>query len=301
MRIDDKILHALKMAVATAGGAKELASRCGVSASNISRYLSGKVRSITDDCWEKLLPVLELPSPGEAAGTINNTSKLRAFLQQEMSRCGVTSGSQLCRMAGYDSPHTMNRLLAGEINWFPDMLSAVLDALECDRERLPLEPADLELLSPAGLYRAGALLVRPVPVVDWANAASCLDMAVSDSVTMGKWDVENTVTVPVPVGSRCGTRAFRVHGVSMEPKIIDDDIVLVEPVERLEDVPDNKIVVVRFNERSAAGGEVVCKRFRRQPDETLLLTSDNPDGRIIPLSPDEIGWIGVVVKKISEM
>ena len=44
MRIDDKILHALKMAVATAGGAKELASRCGVSASNISRYLSGKVR-----------------------------------------------------------------------------------------------------------------------------------------------------------------------------------------------------------------------------------------------------------------
>ena len=301
MRIDDKIMHALKMAVATAGGAKELASRCGVSASNISRYLSGKVRSITDDCWEKLLPELDLPSPGQAPGTIANTPELRNFLQQEMARRGVTSVIQLCRMAGYDSPHTMVRLFAGEINWFPDMLSAVLDALDCDREQLPLSETDKQLLSPAGLYRSGALLVRPVPVVDWANAASSLDMAVSDSVTMGQWDIENTVTVPVPVGGRCGTRAFRVHGVSMEPKIIDDDIVLVEPVENLADVPDNKIVVVRFNERSGQSGDVVCKRFRRQPDETLLLTSDNPAGRIIPLDPVEIGWIGIVVKKISEM
>lgn len=301
MRIDEKVLHALKMAVVSAGGAKELALRCGVSASNISRYLSGKVRSITDDCWEKLLPELELPAPGPAPGTIVNSPELRLFLQREMTRRGISGGGQLCRAAGYDSPHTLERLLAGEINWFPDMLSAVLDALECDRGALPLSAAEKSLLSPPGMFREGALLVRPVPVVDWVNAASHLEMIGSENVTMRQWDVENTVTVPVPVGARCGTRAFRVNGISMEPKIVDDDIVLVEPVENLDDVADNKIVVVRFNERSAQSGEVVCKRFRRQTDGSLLLTSDNPAGRIIPLNPVEIGWIGVVVKKISEM
>ena len=33
----------------------------------------------------------------------------------------------------------------------------------------------------------------------------------------------------------------------------------------------------------------------------MLLISDNPEGRIIPLDPKEVLWIGVVVRKISEM
>ncbi|MBR2345371.1 MAG: hypothetical protein IKA71_06255 [Lentisphaeria bacterium] len=301
MRIDENILHALRMAVAESGGAKEFAARCGVSASNISRYLSGKVRSITDDCWEKLAGELSVHQPHSAPGTITNTPELREYLRENMSKCGMESYDQLRRAAGYDSPQTIRRLFDGELNWFPDLLSAVFDALGCDRDGAPLSAAEKELLAPGGMYRDGAMLVRPVPVVDWANAASHLESMESEGVLLKNWDVENTETVPVPVGSRRDTSAFRVHGISMEPKIVDDDIVLVEPAASLDDIPDNKIVVVRFSDRSGQSEKVVCKRFRRQNSTSLLLTSDNPEGKIIPLEPAEIAWIGIVVKKISEM
>jgi DNA-binding Xre family transcriptional regulator len=300
MRIDETILQALKRAVAEAGDAKELAARCQVSASNISRYLSGKVKSITDDCWEKLLPVLDLP-PRRAAGTITNTPELRNFLRQEMEKCGIDTPEQLCKEIGYGSPSSLIRLFDGELNWFPDILSAVFDRLECNAELAPLTIQERSMLSPRGIFRDGAMLVRPVPIVEWANAASDLESLESENIIMGKWDPENTPTVPVPADSRRDTRAFRVNGISMEPRILDDDIVLVEPVENPDAVPDNKVVVIRFNEQSDIPEKVVCKRFRRQPGHQFLLTSDNPEGRIIPFSSADVMWMGIVVKKISEM
>jgi len=59
-------------------------------------------------------------------------------------------------------------------------------------------------------------------------------------------------------------------------------------------------VVARFTDQSTIPEKVVCKRFRKQNSQ-FLLTSDNPEGRIIPFSPEDIAWIGIVVKKISEM
>ena len=157
MRIDDRIMQALRQAVAAAGGAKELAQRSGVSASNISRYLSGKVRSMTDDCWEKLRPELDLPIH-HAEGTVTNTPELREFLLAAMSRRGVADYEPLCRIAGYDSVHTLRRLFAGELNWFPDLLSAVLDALGCDRDALPVPAREKELLN-RGINGAVLVLV----------------------------------------------------------------------------------------------------------------------------------------------
>lgn len=301
MRINDNILRALRQAVNEAGDAKEFAARCGVSASNISRYLSGKVHSITDECWEKLLPELDLGTPPHANGTISNTPELREFLQKQLENNHITSLEQLRRMIGYDSSRSLQRLFAGELNWFPDMLAAIFDALNCRAEDAPLAPGEFSLLPPGGIFRDGAMLVRPVPVVEWANAASHLESLESDAVVMQKWDPETTPTVPVPANSRRDTHAFRVHGISMEPKILDDDIVLVEPAESLDLIPDNKIVILRFNEQSSCAEKVVCKRFRRQNSSQYLLTSDNPEGKIIPFTPDEVAWAGIVVKKISEM
>ena len=300
MRITDPILHALRQAVTESGDAKEFAARCGVSASNISRYLSGKVKSITDECWEKLLPALKL-APRSTAGTITNTPELREFIRQGMERMNITSVDQLRRAIGYTSSCSLQRIFDGELNRFPDVLSAVFDVLEIDPSHAPLSYEEQLLLSPRGLFRDGAMLVRPVPVVEWANAASHLESLISDNVVMGKWDVENTPTVPVPADSRKDTRAFRVHGISMEPRILDDDIVLVEPAESPEQIPDNKVVVVRFNENCPVSEQVVCKRLRKQPGGRYLLTSDTPEGQIIPFSCADISWIGVVVKKISEM
>ncbi|MBR7130716.1 MAG: hypothetical protein IKC82_01835 [Lentisphaeria bacterium] len=301
MRIDDHIIHALRKAVTAAGDAKEFALRCGVSASNISRYLSGKVRTITDESWEKLLPFLELTPQKPAAGTIANTPELRQFILEAMAKKSLSTPDQLRRFIGYGHSSSFKRIFDGELNWFPDVLSAVFDALECDASHAPLTPGEREMLSPVGLYRDGAMLVRPVPVVEWANAASHLEMLESDNVVMDQWDPETTPTVPVPADARRDTRAFRVNGISMEPKILDDDIVLVEPVDNTDDIPDNKIVVVRFNDQSDIPEKVVCKRFRRQNNSQLLLTSDNPEGHIIPFDRSDILWIGIVVKKISEM
>ena len=301
MRIDDNILRALRKAVDEAGDAKEFAARCRVSASNISRYLSGKVHSITDDCWEKLRPELDLPSAPHAAGTIANTPELRQFIIDAMEKCGMENIDQLRRAIGYASNNTIRRLFDGELNWFPDVLSAVFDTLNCDASDSPLTPAEIDMLSPRGIFRDGAMLVRPIPVVEWANAASHLELMESDNVIMHQWDPETTPTVPVPADSRRDTHAFRVHGISMEPRILDDDIVLVEPAENLEAIPDNKVVVVRFAEQSGIPEKVVCKRLRKQNKEQLLLTSDNPEGKIIPFTREDVAWIGIVVRKISEM
>ena len=301
MKIDDRILRALRKAVNDAGDAKELAARCRVSASNISRYLSGKVRSITDDCWEKLAPALELDRQPAAAGTIANTPELRKFIMDEMEKNGIDSIDRLRRAIGYDSSRTFRRLFNGELNWFPDILSAVFDTLGCDASAAPISAAEAALLAPKGLFRDGAMLVRPIPVVQWANAASHLEMLEADNTIMHQWDPETTPTVPVPVDSRRDTCAFKVHGISMEPRILDDDIVLVEPAENIENIPDNKVVVVRFAEQSGIPEKVVCKRLRKQNGGQFLLTSDNPEGKIIPFTIQDVCWIGIVVRKISEM
>lgn len=303
MKITPELQAKLQSASTVAGGAGEFARRCGIDPGNISRYLSGKVKSISDDNWQKLSEYLDkYNSPPAALGTIRNTPELRNYIHKALSAKQVDSAASLRRLIGYDSVVTMQRLLSGEINWFPDVLGAVFDSLELDRNLAPITDKERDLLPPLGIYRDGAMLVRPIPVVEWVNAASHLEMIMSEDPVMQRWDVDNTPTVPIPVGGRRDTRAFRVNGISMEPKIINDDILLVEPATALEDIPDNKIVVAKFRDSENFPECVVCKRFHRQPDGKLLLTSDNPEGKIIPVdNPADIIWIGVVVRKISEL
>ena len=320
MKITYEVLAALREAVKRAGGAGELARRSGVNPANLSRYLNGKVRTITDDNWAKLAPCLRRGTPAlevrdEAGGyplprrpaaarraaTVVNTAALREFIKDAMLRCGIRDAAELCRRIGYDSPTTITRLLAGEINWFPEVLSALFDALELDPAAAPLAPGERELLAPRGIYRDGAMLVRPVPVVDWANAASHLETICGGEPLLRRWDPETTETVPIPVGTRSDIQAFRVAGISMEPLIQDGDILFVEPVHDFNDIPDRRIVVAKFRDDRRNGEEsVVCKRFRRE-GRTCLLTSDNPAGRVIPFVPADLAWIGIVVRKITDL
>ena len=45
---------------------------------------------------------------------------------------------------------------------------------------------------------------------------------------------------------------------------------------------------------------VVCKRLRRQGGHCWL-TSDNPAGMVIPVEPSDLQWLGIVVRKQSEL
>ena len=298
MKITRDILERLRSAVENNGGAVSLARKSGVDAANISRYLNGKVSSIGDDNWAKLAPFIQckLDSFGTRSATVSNTPELRECIKDAMMKKGITTPAELTRLIGYDSVNTMERLLSGKLSWFPDILSLTLTHLDINYSDIPLSPVERELLIPPDIYRSGGVLVRPVPVVNWANAASHLSMLNSDENVGRFWDTENAETVLVPVGGRRDTIAFRVSGISMEPRICDSDVILVEPAESLESVPSNKVVVARL----APDGDVVCKRLRRQGDMTVL-ASDNPDGRMIHVTPQNIDWIGIVVRRISEL
>lgn len=258
-------------------------------------------RHVADAINDPGEPAVPFPSTPD---TIRNTPELRECIKDAMLREGVRDASELNRRAGYDSSHSLERLLAGKLNWFPDVLSAVLDALNIKHDDAPLSPAERGMLAPDGMYRDGGVLTRPIPVVDWANAATHIASLVgrNGEPVMKKWDPENTDIALAPVGVRRNTQAFRVHGVSMEPTISDGDILFCEEQYDLNSIPSGKIVIVCFSDDSEYAGTVVCKRLRRA-GSILMLTSDNEKtGKDITVNtPGEIAWIGIVVRKSCEL
>ena len=297
MIITPEIRKCLSEAVARAGGVCEFSKRCHVDAGNISRYLNGRVASISDRNWERLKNHLQSDEkPSRREGVIRNTGLLREAVFRAMAQMGISSAAELNRLTGYDSVHTLERLLAGELDyWFGDLLSCVIAKLALPVDELMLSETEKQLLWSPEFFDEGAMLVRPVPVVSWANAAGALELNESpDRNFERKWNPETTETVPVPVGGRSRMLAFRVFGISMEPTINDGDVILVEPA-LPEEIPDHKIAVVRTDD-----GEVYCKRLHQQ-DRQFFLTSDNPAGKILHLDREKITWLGVVVRKISEL
>ena len=287
MKIDSEIRAALERAIEANSNRYQFSLKVGIPQQTIGRWLSGRTTSITDDAWSRVHPYLkpymgtvaapQVPpaAPPTTPDTIRNTPELRECIKDAMLREGVASAADLNRLIGYDSVHTLERLLSGKLNWFPDILSAVAEALGIDHDSLPISPAERMQLLPAGYFGDGAMLV------------------------FSRWDPENTETVPAPVGTRKGTQAFRVTGISMEPTIMDDDIILVEQRMSLDEVPNNKIVVARLTEGKFEDC-VVCKRLRRQGGHCWL-TSDNPAGMVIPVEPSDLQWLGIVVRKQSEL
>ena len=197
MKITESLRNQIRKAVERSGGAGEFARRCGIDAANISRYLSGRVNSISDANWEKLAKHLELQMPAPATNTIRNTPELREFIKDGMMKFNITTPENLTRLCGYDSVHTITRLLAGELNWFPDVLSLVFSALDLNPETAPISRTEQELLLPGGFFRNGGQLVRPIPIVNWANAASSLaQLGASDNTLIRNWNPETDVPFP---------------------------------------------------------------------------------------------------------
>ncbi len=56
MILDEKIINAIQLAVANAGGQTAFAACVGTTPQNISKYLNGKVKQIRVESWVELLP-----------------------------------------------------------------------------------------------------------------------------------------------------------------------------------------------------------------------------------------------------
>lgn len=255
-----------------------------------------------DERFAMLDQVAASSQPPKTADTIRNTPELRECIKDAMMKEGIRDAAALNRRIGYDSVHSLERLLAGKINWFPDVLSAVFASLHIDPDTAPLSAAERMQLVPQSMFDDGAMLVRPIPVVDWANAADYVSSLVSGTESVSfHWDPATTETIPAPMGMRRGTVALRVSGQSMEPRIQDGDKLFCEPVSQLSDISSNKIVVVRFSDTYApCPGCIVCKRLKRFGG-TVCLTSDNDGCRSFDnVRQDDLTWIGVVVGKYSD-
>ncbi len=287
--------------------AKEIAQMLGVSQNTMTNWKKGLSAMSTQNrrAVGKLVVNFNenaAPSLPKVPDTIQNTPELLLCIKDAMMRQGLTSAADLNRYIGYDSAHSLERLLSGKLNWFPDVLSCVFDHLGINHDDAPITATERELLAPEGIFKEGGNLVRPVPVVDWANAASYIGGLVGGGGSLQKyWDPENTKTVPAPMGTRKGTMAFQIFGESMEPKLIDGDNVLCYPVTDIQDISNGKIVIAKFSESYQKCPDcVVCKRFRKNRD-IICLTSDNSAGRNFDdIKPQDIAWIGVVTGKYND-
>lgn len=325
--ITEEIIMALNKAADAKGSDFEIAKMAGISHSTLSKYKSGAIKKINPATWAMIYPILKpyLPEdivqefdsvslnknlaiqPPKVSNTIQNTPELRLCIMEMMMEKGIKGAAELCRIAGYDKPSTMQRLLDGKINWFPDMLCAVLDNLGIKHDDAPMSSGERTLLTPDGMYyndgsdQTRAVLVHYIPVIEWANAAEYIELLCKgDGKTMKQWDPDTKGdAVPLPIGMRQGTIAIRIAGASMEPTILDHDILYCEPVLNISDIADRKIVVISFSDGSKYDGCVFCKRFRRI-GKAYFLTSDNPSGREFEIQSKDIASIWIVRKKMTD-
>ena len=59
MKLDPLLLNAIVRAAERSGGAGKLGKKAGIDPASISRYLNGKVKSLSDENWNKLEKVLK--------------------------------------------------------------------------------------------------------------------------------------------------------------------------------------------------------------------------------------------------
>lgn len=84
---------------------------------------------------------------------------------------------------------------------------------------------------------------------------------------------------------------LKIKGDSMEPKIHDNDIVIVKS---MSDAENNDIVIAMIN------NEATCKRLHKY-SKSVVLTAINSDYKPIEVTPDEdIQILGKVVMSISK-
>lgn len=275
---------------------REFGKLVGATGPTVSRWLSGEVTQLSAHHGARLAELLRLgedylqrpvrhlaPPPDERARSIRNTPALREFVMHRILIGGHDLRS-VARLAGYDNVDTLKRLLAGELDWYPAMLSGVLTALGVDFEKAPLSPAERQLLHPA--YGEG-WQTRDVPVLTFAHAADC-------PVVNGILDLPNFwqgERYPVPTDGRRYV-AFRVEGHSMDPLVRDGNIVLCDLDAQLA---NGQIVIARFDD------QIVCKRYRAA-GETVLLTSDNRAvGQDFELPRTQLDWILRAVRTITDL
>lgn len=275
--------------------AEELARRLQFSGNTVREWLNDPAVKIHKRNRERLAGILgryitheiaEEPTPyGAAPRTIRNTEALRAVLAYAMAGADYIA---LARRAGM-KPQTLTRLMEGHLGtWYPANLAALCQALHIDTDRLPVSPAEAQLLDASAALGPDVHPTRPVWVLSLAQAASIHDIR-EPLEHMNTWDCDT-----VPIVDTRDLRAVLLDGDSMIPRYHPGTIIVFDPADNR---PENGETVVA----KILDGPCVVKQYRRLGD-TILLTSLNHTGdcRDFELPAADIEWLSPVLYSLRK-
>lgn len=108
---------------------------------------------------------------------------------------------------------------------------------------------------------------------------------------LAQQDIIGYEDIPADLAKTGEYFGLKIKGDSMEPKIHDNDIVIVKS---MSDAENNDIVIAMIN------NEATCKRLHKYSN-SVVLTAINSDYKPIEVTPDEnIQILGKVVMSISK-
>ena len=108
---------------------------------------------------------------------------------------------------------------------------------------------------------------------------------------LAQQDIIGYEDIPADIAKTGEYFGLKIKGDSMEPKIHDNDIVIVKS---MSDAENNDIVIAMIN------NEATCKRLHKYSN-SVVLTAINSDYKPIEVTPDEnIQILGKVVMSISK-
>jgi repressor LexA len=204
------------------------------------------------------------------------TNNMGTIIKKRREQLGI-SQEQLANILGYKSRSSINKI---ELN-HTDLPQSKIVALA---KALSVTPAYLmgweELEQPTPKSN-GYPTVR-IPVLG--------DVAAGVPI-LAQQDIVGYEDIPADMAKTGEYFGLKIKGDSMEPKIHDNDIVIVKS---MSDAENNDIVIAMIN------NEATCKRLHKYSN-SVVLTAINSDYKPIEVTPDEnIQILGKVVMSISK-
>lgn len=204
------------------------------------------------------------------------TNNMGTIIKKRREQLGI-SQEQLANILGYKSRSSINKIELNHTDLPQSKIVALAKALSVTPAYL-MGWEDLEQSTPKS---NGYPTVR-IPVL--GNVAAGVPI-------LAQQDIIGYEDIPADMAKTGEYFGLKIKGDSMEPKIHDNDIVIVKS---MSDAENNDIVIAMIND------ETTCKRLHKYSN-SVVLTAINSDYKPIEVTPDEnIQILGKVVMSISK-
>lgn len=204
------------------------------------------------------------------------TNNMGTIIKKRREQLGI-SQEQLANILGYKSRSSINKIELNHTDLPQSKIVALAKALSVTPAYL-MGWEDLEQPTPKS---NGYPTVR-IPVLG--------DVAAGVPI-LAQQNIIGYEDIPADMAKTGEYFGLKIKGDSMEPKIHDNDIVIVKS---MSDAENNDIVIAMIN------NEATCKRLHKYSN-SVVLTAINSDYKPIEVTPDEdIQILGKVVMSISK-